>query len=182
MHTVQKVFHANIFWLIYINQRSAHALSRSCDVVCDWRTELYRSTAAERDSRTLHLLTPDSSKHSSILSICQLWEEAPDFSVVPGLYLVSISSQNNPAESAFQHFQRNGCRSCRTWPRPTVRNRISWEDYRINIFQLMIEFLKKCIRRLKKTISIFRANTFSAVNVLNVEINKLCNHDFSNVM
>lgn len=46
----------------------------------------------------------------------------------------------------------------------------------------MIEFLNKYIRRLKKTISIFRVNTFSAVNVLNVEINKLCNHDFSNVM
>lgn len=76
----------------------------------------------------------------------------------------------------------NGCRSCRTWPRPTVRNRISWEDYRIYIFQLMIEFLNKYIRCLKKTISIFRATTFSAVNVLNFEINKLCNHDFSNVM
>lgn len=46
----------------------------------------------------------------------------------------------------------------------------------------MIEFLNKYIRCLKKMILIFRVNIFSVVNVLNVEINKLCNYDFFNVM
>lgn len=31
-------------------------------------------------------------------------------------------------------------------------------------------------------ILIFRVNIFSVVNVLNIEINKLCNYDFFNVM